>query len=59
MKKNREIQKLKEEIEVQREELNKIVVQSKNKEKIIRISEKLDVLISQYYSINSNKKIAE
>ncbi len=54
-----QINRLKEEIEMQREELNKILIKNTNKDKIIKASEKLDTLINKYYSINLNKKIAD
>lgn len=59
MRKHKKIESLKEDIEREREQLNKIVIESKNKEKIIEISRKLDRLINNYYYINPDKKIAE
>lgn len=44
---------LKEEIRQKQEELNKIVLEGKDKEHILRFSQELDVLISQYISIKA------
>lgn len=59
MRKHKKIENLKDDIEREREQLNKIVIESKNKQKIIEISRNLDRLINNYYYINSNEKIAE
>lgn len=56
---DKKIKILKKDIEVQREKLNKIVIENKSKDEIIRISEDLDILINKYYSIDLDKKIAE
>lgn len=39
---------LKKEIENKREKLNRIVINEPNKEEILRFSQELDILISQY-----------
>lgn len=44
---------LKEEIRRKQEELNKIVLEGKDKEQILRFSQELDVLISRYLSIKA------
>lgn len=56
---DKKIEILKRDIELKREKLNKIVVESKNKDEIIKMSEDLDILINKYNSINLNKKIAD
>lgn len=48
MIKNRKIKILKEEIEKKREQLNKIVIEEISKDKILKFSQELDVLISEY-----------
>lgn len=48
MKKEKYIVKLKKEIEKKREKLNKIVIDEPNKEEILKFSQELDILISQY-----------
>ena len=44
---------LKGEIRRKQEELNKIVLEGKDKEQILRFSQELDVLISRYLSIKA------
>ncbi len=51
MGKNINKKELKEEIQMKREELNKIILEELDKDRILKFSQELDVLISQYHSI--------
>ncbi|MBU5311539.1 aspartyl-phosphate phosphatase Spo0E family protein [Tissierella carlieri] len=53
MKKSMSIEELKEEIQKKREELNKIVSEGLDKDRILRYSQELDQLISKYYSLGA------
>lgn len=48
---NSKIEKIKLEIELKREELNMTVAESLNRDKILRASQELDLLIVEYYSV--------
>ena len=48
MKKQEYTMKLKKEIEDKREKLNKIVIDEPNKKEILKFSQELDLLISEY-----------
>jgi len=50
------LNKLKEEIRKKQEKLNKIILEGKNKDQILRFSQELDILITEYLSINFYKK---
>lgn len=51
--KNLTLEQLKEEIRQKQEKLNKIVLEGKDKEQILRFSQELDILISQYLSFKA------
>lgn len=53
------IKQLKKEIEIKRNNLNKIVLEEKEKEKVIRFSQELDTLIKDYYLLNKERKVAD
>ena len=53
MKKSMSIEELKEEIQKKLEELNKIVSEGLDKDRILRYSQELDQLISKYYSLGA------
>lgn len=55
MEQIREIIELKEEIEEKREKLNKVVLDSKGKDEILRFSQELDILITKYTSYMTKK----
>ncbi|WP_313757599.1 aspartyl-phosphate phosphatase Spo0E family protein [Tissierella sp.] len=42
---------IKREIQIKREELNKILLEGLDKDKILRFSQELDLLINKYYSL--------
>lgn len=50
------LNKLKEEIRKKQEKLNRIILEGKNKDQILRFSQELDILITEYLSINFYKK---
>lgn len=50
MGKKIELEELKEEIQTKREQLNRIISQGSDKERILKFSQELDELISKYYS---------
>lgn len=58
MKKEEYELELKKEIENKREKLNKIVINEPNKEEVLKFSQELDILISQYtkYLLNIENK---
>ena len=58
MKKEEYELELKKEIENKREKLNKIVINEPNKEEVLKFSQELDILISQYtkYLLNIETK---
>jgi len=45
------IENIKQRIEIKREDLNKIIIEGLDKEKILNFSQELDILISEYYSV--------
>lgn len=51
MKKDYKLEKIKQAIELKREELNMIVIKGLNQDKILRASQDLDILIAEYYLI--------
>lgn len=51
MGKKLEVEKLKEEIESKRKELNEVVSGDLDRAKILRFSQELDVLIVKYYAL--------
>lgn len=53
------IKKIKQEIEIKRDELNRTVIESFDQDKILKSSQELDVLISEYYLICKKAKTAE
>jgi len=55
MEKQIKIETLKEEIEKKRSELNKIIIEGTEKDRILSFSQELDILISRYCS-NQLKK---
>lgn len=55
MKKEEYTIKLKREIENKREKLNKIVINEPNKEEILKFSQELDILISEYTKYRNKK----
>lgn len=50
------LNKLEEEIRKKQEKLNRIILEGKNKDQILRFSQELDILITEYLSINFYKK---
>lgn len=46
------IEELKEEIQIKREELNKIVLDELDKDRILKFSQELDILISKYHAMD-------
>ncbi|HAE92869.1 aspartyl-phosphate phosphatase Spo0E family protein [Tissierella praeacuta] len=42
---------IRREIQIKREELNKILLEGLDKDKILRFSQELDLLINKYYSL--------
>lgn len=57
--KHKDINKLKEDIEISRNNLNQILSNEKDKEKIIKFSQDLDLLIRDYYLLNKQRKVAD
>ena len=54
MDKNIRLKEVKEEIEQKRKELNDIVIECPDKEKIVIFSQELDMLINKYHSLQLN-----
>lgn len=50
MDKDKRVEELREEIHRKRDELNKIVAEELDRDKILKFSQDLDQLISKYYS---------
>lgn len=57
MRKKLSLQKLKKDIEIKREELNKMIIRKDvDKNDVLKFSEELDNLIDRYYKLELNKK---
>lgn len=53
------INQLKIEIENKKRNLNQIILEGSETEKILKFSQELDLLINDYYSLNKEEKVAE
>lgn len=53
MDKNTKVEKLREEINQKRDELNKILTEGSDRDRILEFSQELDQLISKYYTLGS------
>lgn len=56
MSKDVQMEELREEIEIKRKELNRMIIEEVDKEELLKFSVELDNLIGRYYKLESNRK---